>query len=131
MLGGFYQGERPLCNADIVEALGILEQYVILRGVLFDEGAFEHQGLELAVAEDVVKILNVLDHSAHLFSVTLLRTEILRHAVAQGLGLADVDYLAALVPHNIDTRRQRQSARLFHKPLHTLVGHSSLPLSFY
>ena len=111
----FLQRERQprplvLCHLDIAVALVVLEQDVVLRGVGFDLACFQHQRLELALADD-----GVGDHLADLVVVGHALPEILAHPDAQTLGLADIDDSAAFVPDDIDTRQKRQHTGLFVK----------------
>jgi len=65
------------------------------------------------------------DHLAHLVVVRHALAEILAHADAQALGLADIDDLVRLVPDDIHARQQRQHARLLVK---LRFGHGGPPL---
>ena len=124
----FLQRERQprplvLCHLDIAVALVVLEQDVVLRGVGFYLACFQHQRLELALADDDVERVGVGDHLADLVVVRHTLPEILAHPDAQTFGLADIDDGAAFVPDDIDARQKRQHTGLFVK---FCLGHQVL-----
>ena len=124
----FLQRERQprplvLCHLDIAVAFIVLEQDVVLRGVGFYLACFQHQRLELALADDDVERVGVGDHLADLVVVRHTLPEILAHPDAQTLGLADIDDGAAFVPDDIDARQKRQHTGLFVK---FCLGHQVL-----
>ena len=113
-----FVGERearvlPRRKADEGVALIVLEQNVVARLVLLDEGVFEDQRLELARNEDGVEPVDLRDHAAGLFVVARAELEILADAVFELLRLADVDDLTARVHHQIDAGGERKVVRLF------------------
>ena len=69
--------------------------------MLLDKAAFQHQGLKLAVAEDILEPVHVGDHAAHLVVVVFLRAKVLADPVLQSLGLADVDDVPGPVVHDV------------------------------
>ena len=91
-------------QADIGIALVVLEQDVIPGLVPLDEGALQHQGLELAVGDDDVEVVDLADHGPGLFRVGSGVLKILGHPVFQGLGLAHIDYGVLGVLHDINAR---------------------------
>ncbi len=94
---------------DIVIALVVLEQDIVFRAVLLYKRAFEHQRLEFAVAEDIVEVVDIIDHLTHLDGVVILRAKVGADPVFERLCLADIDYLALFVFHQINTGVQRQA----------------------
>ena len=71
--------------------------------MLLDKAAFQHQGFEFAVGEDIFKVLHVADHLADFFVVILFTATILADAVFQRLGLSNIDDLPCLAVHDIHT----------------------------
>lgn len=65
--------------------------------MLFYQAAFKHERFKLAVGEDDIEIVDILDHFAYLEAVVMLRAEILADAVFERLCLADIYYLRAAV----------------------------------
>ena len=94
-------------------ALIVLEQNVVVRLMLLDEGVFEDQRLELAGDKDGVEMVDLRDHAAGLFIVARAKLEILADTVFQLFCLADIDNLALCVFHKVHARRQRQRHCLF------------------
>ncbi len=82
----------PITRADsyIAVALVVFKQNVILRGVLFDKTAFKNECLKLTVRDDIFKIIDIINHSANLFGMVILRTEVLADSVFKSLCLADI-----------------------------------------
>ena len=115
-------------HADIAVALVVLEQYIVLRGMLLNQRALEYQTLKLTVGDDVLEVIYVFDHAAYLFGMVVLRTEVLADAVLELFRLADVDYLAVFVFHYIYSGLQRQSHRLspefFKFRIHSFISHA-------
>ena len=99
--------------ADIGVALVVLEKYIVFRGMLLYQAALENKRLKLAVGDDVLEPVDVVDHAANLFGVVVLRTEVLTDAVFERLCLADIDDLAVLRVHDVHARQQRQRHSLF------------------
>ena len=100
------QGEAGVLlpgQADVGVALVVLEQDVVLRGVGFDLACFQHQRLELALADDDVERVGVGDHLADLVVVGHTLPEILADPDAEPLGLADIDDGIGFIPDNINT----------------------------
>ena len=91
-------------EADIGVALAVLEQNVVPGLVALDEGALQHQGLELRGHHNDVKVVDLGDHGPGLFIVAALVLEILAHPVFQRLGLAHVDHFTGGVLHDIHPR---------------------------
>ena len=84
--------------------------------MLFDKTALKYEGFKLAIGDDILKVLNILNHSTDLLSVVILRTEVLADAVFQLLCLTDVDDITAFVLHYINTGLKGQSHSLLPKP---------------
>ncbi len=78
-----------------------------------DEGVLQHQGLELAVGDDDVKMVDLGHHGPGLLRVGGQIGKILAHPVFQGLGLAHVDDLALGVLHDVYARLERQAVGFF------------------
>ena len=93
--------------------------------MLFYQAALEHERFKLAVGEDDIEIVDILDHFAYLEAVVMLRAEILADAVFERLCLADIYYLRAAVFHQIYARSQRELhglfAKLFDFRIHSLT----------
>ena len=105
-------GIVPRGQADIGEALAVLEQNVIPGLVALDEGALQHQGLKLRLHHDDIEVVNLAHHGPGLFIVAGLVLEILAHPVFQRFGLAHVDDLAGCVLHDIYAGLQGQGVGL-------------------
>ena len=97
-------------HLDIAVALVILQQDIVLGGVRLDLAGFQHQRLELALADDDIKRIGVGDHLADLVVVGNALAEILAHPDAQALGLADINDGVAFVPDDIHPGQKRQHA---------------------
>ena len=95
-------------HLDIAVAFVILQQDIVLGGVRLDLAGFQHQRLELALADDDIKRIGVGDHLADLVVVGHPLAEILAHPDAQALGFADIDDGIAFVPDDIHTGQKRQ-----------------------
>lgn len=65
--------------------------------MLFYQAALEHERFKLAVGEDDIEIVDILDHFAYLETVVMFRAEILADSVLECLRLADIYYLRAAV----------------------------------
>ena len=98
-------------DADVGKVLIVLEEYVVLGAIALDEVEFQRQRLHLAVDEDDVKIVHVLDHGLHLGGVVFAGLEVLAHAVFQVHRLAHVDD-PALGLHQVAARRIGQVFQL-------------------
>ena len=98
---------------DVAVALVVLQKDVVFRGVGLDLAGLQHQGLELALADDDVKGEGVLDHLGDLCVVGHALPEILADTGAQPLGLADINDFVPLVPDDVNSRQQRQHFCLF------------------
>ena len=127
-LGGQREPGVVLVDAqpDIGVALGVLEQDVVPRHMPLDEGALQHQGLELRLDHDDVEVVDLGHHGPGLHVVPGLVLEVLAHPVAQGLGLAHIDHLALGVLHDIHPRLQGQGVGLVPQ---FLKGHGGSLLS--
>ena len=90
---------------DIGARFCILQANVILGMVLFDEGIFQGQRLDLGVAQKIFKILNGGHHSG-CFDMLLTILKILGHPILQLTGLSHIDHLTCAILHDIYTRRQ-------------------------
>ena len=114
---------------DIRIALVVLQQNVVLGLIFFYHRIFEHERLELALGNDDVEGVDMADELARFGVQALGRLKIVRHTVAQQLGLADVDDPAGLVLVHI-------YARLHGEPAHALFqlfschGRPFLPRGF-
>ena len=91
-------------DLDIMIAFVILEQNIIFWIVLFNQAAFQHQGFELAVGHNVVKVVDIFHHLADLFVVFGSGAEIAAHPVGEDLSLAHIDHLAGAVLHQVNAR---------------------------
>ncbi len=98
----------PDVQADVGVALVVFEEDVVMGLVALDEGALQHQGLELRVGDDHVEVVDLGDHGPGLLRVGGQVGEILAHPVLQGLGLAHVDDLVLDVLHDIHAGLQGQ-----------------------
>lgn len=78
-------------NSDIVIALAVLQQNVVFGRILLDQRTFQYQRFKLAVRDDVVKMIHLPHHAAHLLRMVGIRPKILTHPVFQRFGFADVD----------------------------------------
>ena len=81
LLGGGDAGVIPAGDVDVVVALVVLEQDVVFGAVELNEAAFQHQGLEFAAGDNVVKIVDVGHHLPHLFRVGAVFPEVADHPV--------------------------------------------------
>ena len=118
VLGGLVgQGEPGVGlshrQADVGVALVVLEEDVVPGLVPLDEGALQHQGLELAVGDDDVEVVDLAHHGPGLLGVGGQVGEVLGDPVLQGLGLAHIDDLVFGVLHDVDARLQRQAVGFF------------------
>ena len=95
-------------NTNIVVSLIVLEQDVVLWGILLDKAALQHQRLKLAGGDDVLEVPDVLHHAVDLGRVLFHAAEVAAHPVFERLGLADIDNLPLFVLHDIDAGLQRQ-----------------------
>ena len=104
---------------------------IVLRRVLLNQAAFQHQRLKFAVGQNIVKMIDVCDHLPHLGVVMRLGAEILADAVFEVLGFADIDDLPGGVFHQVDARPQRERHRLFaqlrHIRIHRIHAPSAAP----
>lgn len=84
-----YMTAFPITRADsyIAVALVVFKQNVILRGVLLDKATFKNERLKLAVRDDIFKIIDIINHSANLFGMVILRTEVLADSVLRAFAL--------------------------------------------
>ena len=114
----------PAGETDKGVALIVLEQNIVVRLMLLDEGVFEDQRLELAGDKDGVEMVDLRDHAAGLFIVARAELEILADTVFELFRLADVDDLARCVHHQINARGERQVVGLFEQ---LLLGHALPP----
>ena len=103
-----YAGIRLVSHPNIAVPLVVFQQDVILRRVQFYQRTFQHQRFKLAVRYDELIVVDIRYHLPHFRQMVLSAPEIRSHAVVQVLCLADIDYLAALVLHYVDTRRGGQ-----------------------
>ena len=71
--------------------------------MLLDKRVFKSKSFYFGLAEDILKILRGIYHSA-CFSVFSAMLKILRNSVFELAGLTDIDYLPVFVSHYIDTR---------------------------
>ena len=81
--------------------------------MLLNKTALKNKRLKLAVADYILKIIHILDHSSHLFGVVVLGAEILGDAVFKCLSFTDIYYLFVFVVHYINSGRKRQSHSFF------------------
>ena len=109
---------------DIVIALVVLEQNVVFGTVLLDERTLQHQRLKLAAHYDIVKMIHMRHHLAHLFGVVGIRAEILAHPIFQFFCLADINNAIGGILHNIYAGLQRQRHRLLPQGLQLGLDHS-------
>ena len=99
----------PLVTAhlNVAVSLVILKQNIILWCVLFNKTALKNKRLKLAVCDNVFKVVNIVNHTAHLFCVVILRAKVLAYTIAQSLCLADINNFSVSRVHNINTGQQR------------------------
>ncbi len=117
-------------DAHVKIPLGVLQEDVILGGVELYQAGLQHQGLKLAVGDDVIKVPDVFHHAVDLNLVLVHRAEIGGDPVFQGLGLADVDNLPLGVLHDVDPwLLGQQLGPLVEGLHHRLVHHPPSPLS--
>ena len=81
--------------------------------VALDQGALQHQGLELAVGDDHIEVVDLGHHGPGLFVVAALVLKILADPVFQRLGLSHVDHGVFGVLHDVDAGLQGQGVGLF------------------
>src|SRR5438128_12610092 len=81
--------------------------------MLFDKVGLEHEGLNLIIDNNKLKICDYLNKLPRLWIVISARVEIRPHAVSQVLGLADINDLPSLVFMDIDTGVGRQGLKFF------------------
>ena len=91
-----------------------------------DLAGFQHQRLELALADNHIKAEGMGDHLGDLIVVGHPFAEILADPGAQPLGLANVDDRVGFIPDDINTRQKRQHTGLL---IQFLFGHRQSPLS--
>ena len=106
----------PGRHLDIRIGLCILQKDIIARVVLLDQYILQRERLHLGVTEIEIKILHRTDH---LLGLDILFTvlKILRNAVLQLGGFADIDDRAGGVFHDIDAGAQRQGVCLVQETL--------------
>ena len=80
--------------------------------MLLDQIGFQHERLNLVINDDKLKIRDVTNELASFGVVIATRVEIRPNAIAQVLGLADIDYLADPILMNIDSGVRRQRLEL-------------------
>ena len=119
---------RVRIQPDIGIALVVLEQDIVLWLVFFDHRVFEHKRLKLGFGHNDVKVVNMADQLARLGVQPLRRLKIVGNAVAQQLGLADVDHLAGLVLVQVHARLHGQLA---HALFQLFSRHGKPPPCFY
>ena len=100
-------------QADIGIALVVLEQDVIPGLVPLDEGALQHQGLELAVGDDHVEVVDLADHGPGLLGMGGGVLKILGDPIFQRLGFAHIDDGVLGILHDIYARLQGQTVCFF------------------
>ena len=100
-------------QADIGIALVVLEQDVIPGLVPLDEGALQHQGLELAVGDDHVEVVDLADHGPGLLGMGGGVLKILGDPIFQRLGFAHIDDGVLGILHDIYARLQGQTVGFF------------------
>ena len=84
--------------------------------MLFDKDVLKSERLDLARADDIIKISDRADHSRRLDAVS--RTgEVAGHAVLELLGFSNVYDLPLRVLHNVNAGRQGQRIRLVSESL--------------
>ena len=100
-----HQGEPGIPGIQVEPDIGIafvvLQQNIILGLVPLDQGALQHQGLELAVRQDHIKVVDLTHHGPGLFGVAGQIQKILADPVPQRLGLAHIDHRVGGVHHDI------------------------------
>ena len=95
-------------------AFVVLEQNVVLRLVLLYHRVLEHERFKLAVCDDDIEVVDMADQLARLGVQPFGRLKVVGHAVAEQLGLADVNHLAGLILVHIN-------AGLHGQPAHALL----------
>jgi hypothetical protein len=104
--------EVPRANANIVPALVVLEQNIILGFMLAYHARLKHQSLELARGHNGVEVISQTDHAPSFVIVLVHRAKIARDTHPKLLRLADIDYLARVIAHDINPRLIRELCRL-------------------
>ena len=61
-----------LAYTDIAVALVVLQKNIVLRRVLFDKTTFKDERFKLAVGDNVLEVIDVVDHTANLFGMVVL-----------------------------------------------------------
>ena len=101
---------RIRVQPDIGIALVVLEQDVVFGLVFFDHRVLEHERFELGFGHNDVEIIDMADQLPRFGAQALGRLKIVGNAVAQQLGLADVDHLAGFVLVQVNARLHGQTA---------------------
>ena len=106
---------RPLlldADPDVRVALVVLEQDVVMRMVLADEGGLEQQRLGLGLGQDGIEV-GGRRHELAQARVLELAAEVAAHPVEQALGLADVEHPSPRVLPQVNPRKGRQILDFF------------------
>ena len=107
-------GERRVgrirVQPDIGIALVVLEQDVVFGLVFFNHRVLKHERFELGFGHNDIEIIDMADQLARFGAQAFRRLKIVGNAVAQQLGLADVDHLAGLVLVQVYARLHGQTA---------------------
>ena len=105
-------------DLDVTVALIVFKENIIFWGVLFNQTALKNERLKLAVCDNVFKVVNIVNHTAHFFCVVILRTKVLADTVSQSLCLSDVNNFTVSGMHNIYPRQKRQCHSSFAEYCH-------------
>ena len=110
-------------DLDVGIAFVVLEPHVEARAVLFDEGAFQHQCLQLGAGDDELNVGHALGQLLRLGPCLRRLVKVRTYTVAQVDRLADVNHRAVFVFHQVDARFGRYGieevfqVRPFHVPI--------------
>ena len=127
LLGGGDPRVVPGGNVDVVIALVVLQQDVVLGSVELDETAFQHQSLKFAAGDDVVKVVDMGHHLPDFFGVGGIFPEVADYPVLQSLGLSHIDDLPLLVLHQVNAGLEGQAQRLLFQ---FFDGHDTPPFRY-
>ena len=109
---GLDAGEVLAAHDDPRVGLVVFEQDVVAGLQLLDERIFEQQGVGFAVDDDVADLDDLAHQHPHLGGMLLVLHEIGGDALAQALGLADVDDRTRPVEELVHPRFERQQRYL-------------------
>ena len=104
-------------DTDVGKALVVLEQDVVRRPVLADQGGLEQQRLDLGVREDGIQVGGP-GHQLAQARLVELPPQVVAHPLGQALRLPDVEHPARCVLEQVNARRRGQIVGFFGDSAH-------------